>query len=525
MTRVTDQETIQPQPSNDELPSNELLPSDISYFSPLAPIAVELAESVAFITGQKAKLGPFNLRAGQEHARLMEQRLASTVRWDKPVLKARDKVIRTFAGMLSEHLPLENEEEFVSGYFNDRIRGVAQESAELSMLSLRILATAEVQRQLREITANTIGKLKPEEPGQRYQVMKALADPTSNSEINPYEQALTALQFFHVFNILDGQHITKALPVEKWLTGGEFDRFIAQDLLRQTVLPNENGDWSGPMELQKLIRQVQLFKEDANLDEIIHMLTADVSLANWTKGPKELLDKQKTNYKLSLAKVREEITAILLENECVMPPATQDDVDLAVKELVEKIARQKKFNTCISTDQRILGRVLLDAANKDSRARAGLNSKANGGHRPGAAESRQRHELRPLVFHKSNRETAEEASLEYNSYLDNFVKSHGGSQLLRDDVEVFLDFLKSVDLSSGPHKGFAVLKNPDPFNYAVTYTNILHIVNFRQAGVVAKSNIGKKTRAIVSLEEDVKKPIGLVSIVTAEEIQQILQAR
>jgi hypothetical protein len=501
----------------------EQLGTAVSTLDILASIRPALTEVADFINGDG---GPYARLAHDDEHTYPPAELGPL---DKGVAETTTRLIAVAAGAILQRPVEEIQEATARGFIDRHLTGLLDEKR-LTSLARDVLAAAEKVRSLSEFTSQIIPGLELESDEQQFALMRLLSRtvrlPKQLSKRTPEEREVDALQTLYIFNILDGERLATSVPVMEKLGEGEFDTFIARDMLREVAQQTENPV-NGVAELQKLLRLANRLSTKP-LPETITALAHTESLASWPEACKKLLDNRRAQYQQSLQESQAHQKAFIEDHDCVVVrDSTEADVKRAVIELKVALAKRQAVDSSVSMPQRLGARIIVEADKKRKRSAtkqaqtvgntataAALSSEAE-------AEAEAEPQTRRKLTYLAPGGEAPEGTPEYEALFRDYLEAHIGQSGLEEDLLKIREYLRTVDLSAGLPRGVYKMKGVPRGGLARCGTRIPKVYQLKPAEAIdlsTKSEDGDKLRVLFALRNGT---VGLLGISPKADIAKL----
>jgi hypothetical protein len=438
-------------PSSSHPSSFEGIRLGVASNSFLAEVQPVLEEVVTFISGDHP--GPY---AGQWDEVVAIIKESSIVRWDKNLWQTQQRLIGHTAGLILQESPNDGsgDEDRVQTLLTKHLdTGVPGEG--LPYLPFGVMAALEVNRSLRGFADKVINPLNTGKPEDEFELMKLVARPALGPNPMSSELVARALQFVYFYNLLDGKRVAPSLALDTKLEAGEFDGFIARDMLRGVAETTEDHlQKNGIAALQKLLRlATRLTGQAEPSDDVIARLTDKDSLQSWPAECQRALDIRKEQYLRSLKEARTRVTLRINEENCLVPSnTTEANIDRFAAELIRAFAVRKSNDTAFRPQERLIAQRIATSMAKRRRLRAQAASESGSLMTSATIQEVSEREPRKLTYILPNGEMSPEGSPEYEALLNDFVDRHKGQAGLRDTLDGIVSFLKSLNLAV-PQRG------------------------------------------------------------------------
>jgi hypothetical protein len=457
---------------------------------------------------------------------------SKSVVWQKtPLKEASLRLISVMSGLIANRAaPLEEQEAGVSAMIEAHIAHDSQvDPQDLPFLGLRAMASAERVRRLRELSADlsdTLGDV-VREPRQQFELMKLLAtEEPSTTPLNLRQQQIGSLQIVYTFGNLDPESTGAPYP-DKALTAGEFDSFIAEELLAEVVQSDESELKGGRADLRNQLELlIAAFQpQSLSVEEAIAKLSDPETMQRWPESAKRELKQRVAQYGEALRTNRADDRKYLDSHQCIVPSSSEEDVRRAADSVVHEIVTQRSANSKLSTRERIAaGAMRAERKRRTHRPRRrarDLGAAAMTGSQESESEGDEaaKPPRRSLAFILPSGEHAPEGSEEHEAELYKYLEDHRDQQSLAADLAEVKEHLRDIDFSSGrPPRG--VQKLPVA-NAKRGGTELGKVYMLRVADAVNLSTQSAVGTELAVLFTQNKDAIGLIAVAEKDQMSRI----
>jgi len=283
----------------------------------------------------------------------------------------------------------------------------------------------------------------------QFELIRLLSLDPRNIEERGENNALIALQFACTFDQAQVKR-SSILPqdVDEKLARGDFDDRIAEDALHTAlnVQTFDKQETHVVKELNKLIKITRLF---TGLDEsgAISYVSQSEYRAQWSDICQRTVGDYKANIstvlKQNFASYKRELT----KGGLILGTSSEKDV----KDLADDLLLTLKLATGQATSPQ-----------EKFRIAARSNLKRQLASDVGSTASASVVELIPnaktLVYIDTSGDSVPESDDKFESFVQEYIKSHQGQPKLKDDVENILEYLRNLDLSGAVVRGLKKYK-------------------------------------------------------------------
>jgi hypothetical protein len=428
-----------------EFPEHERLAGITIVPDILATVRPILAEATAFINGDGT--GPHTQKEYEDALKVRNLE----VRFDRVLDQAATRLLVTAAGVTLRRSVEDAQEPVVRRLYEEDLEGILDDRG-LTYLTTSVLAVTEKVRSLRELTSKVIPELDVDDPRQQFELMKLLSKEAGKSSRDSAETTEAAsLQILYFFNILDGEHVAQAAPISEKLEAGEFDTFIAQEILQSVAQPTQELVGNSALHPSNFLR-LSMRLTGKTLLETIEELADPENLALWPPDCKKALDLRRAQYLQRLGDSWSYVIDFMERHSTVVShDNTEADVSQAAIDFKVALAKRLAVETSLSMPERIAARAIVESDKRRRRSRA-EQAQTVGTTATGAAIAETKPEPRKLTYITSNGE-ALEGSPEYEALFEDYLKAHVSKDGLKEDLAAIGEYLRTIDLSSGLPRG------------------------------------------------------------------------
>jgi len=457
----------------------------------------DLQVASSYIAGEV--MGPFTL-ASQE---CVGVRSVRTSRQGKGLLQHLIKLVDATAGVAINQTEIDAADE--EAYVNDLLRkhiGVGLDEEILSSLPLAVLSAMEVTRSLRQYSGIIIPQLRTETAPDQYELLKLLARPAvdpGSLRATSQEREIDALQFVYFFNLLDGERSAPSPNVVEGLSSGEFDPYIAKDILETAAYAPESRN--GLAEVQKMVHLGMHLTDHEDMATVIEGLAHPKAHDHWPIPAKRALDTQHANYVHRLGENSSLIRSYLESNNYIVSDSTEELLEKAANKLMLEIAKQRSVNTSLSMVQRMAARAVLESTKRRNLPRSTTPEVGKAALTLVSTPEAQPKVPNKLVYVKSTGEEYPEGSPEFEDCFNDFLRQNLGRKGLKEDLESIKDFLKRLDLSAGLPRGVHVPKGGRNIRRGTQrFSRIFELEVFKATNLPTSSERGEVLRAFFTMK-------------------------
>jgi hypothetical protein len=464
-------------------------------------------------------LGPHSLAAIAESTRNESDPTEVNFEWTPDLKQLHTKAVETIGGMILAMPPMEDEAGYVKRWLSQRQAGLDDESPEMKMIAHRALAAAEKNEDLRRMSAETIGALELMTLEQQMEMVQLLATsiPTKPRP-GTNDVAIRDLQDLYAFDLLGRQEKKPAFDAAEKIKSGELDPLIAAEALRYLASAGGDIDPPGAAGLRSLLKYSIFISQVSGVDTLIQRMTTSEALDHWHPAAKDALQARKQVYLAAIEK-NFTVSAKFLDNYYLpLRYSTELEAGHIVSRLVSGVLEKKARNTLLSNQERVKALALLKRGSVLILIEGGADANAEANGRL-SYEANDSQEPRGIFYYKPNGDKGRQGSLEYNDFLDSFVRTHGGGHQLREDIDRMVTGLQTTDYKNGLPKEFRELPDAGHFFPQIGAGDLAHIARSRDLGGKPRSKVGNSTRFVLSIKDGGE--IGILAIITAKELDEL----